>query len=86
MFNFYKEIKDKSGISPEFLHDFNLVNISGRLLYVEGHGGVSVISPNLINFKVKNGRVIVEGSEFVIKELTENTLLISGKIAKMEIF
>ena len=53
---------------------------------MEGHSGVSVISPNLINFKVKNGRVIVEGSEFVIKELTENTLLISGKIAKMEIF
>ncbi len=87
MFNFFNEIKDKGQLNnPEFLNSYNIVNMSGKLLYVEGHCGVTVISKDLIAFKIKKGRVVVEGNEFIVKELTENTLLVQGEIKKTEIF
>ena len=87
MFNFFNEIKDKGQLNnPEFLNSYNIVNMSGKLLYVEGHSGVTVISKDLIAFKIKKGRVVVEGNEFIVKELTENTLLVQGEIKKTEIF
>lgn len=86
MFNFFDEIKDKIGKNHEFLSDYNLINISGDLLYVEGHKGLTVLSTNMIAFKVKKGRVVVDGENLFLKELTENTILIQGKISKMEIF
>ncbi len=87
MFNFFNEIKNKGQLNnPEFLNDYNIVNMSGKLLYVEGHKGVTVISKEVIAFKVKKGRVVVEGKDFIVKELTENTLLVQGEIKKTEIF
>mgnify|MGYP000634531143 CR=1 FL=1 len=87
MFNFFNEIKDKGQLNnPEFLNSYNIVNMSGKLLYVEGHCGVTVISKDLIAFKIKKGRVVVEGNDFIVKELTENTLLVQGEIKKTEIF
>lgn len=87
MFNFFNEIKDKGQLNnPEFLNSYNIVNMSGKLLYVEGHCGVTVISKDLIVFKIKKGRVVVEGNDFIVKELTENTLLVQGEIKKTEIF
>lgn len=87
MFNFFNEIKDKGQLNnPEFLNSYNIVNMSGKLLYVEGHCGVTVISKDLIAFKIKKGRVVVEGNNFIVKELTENTLLVQGEIKKTEIF
>lgn len=71
MFNFFNEIKDKGQLNnPEFLNSYNIVNMSGKLLYVEGHCGVTVISKDLIAFKIKKGRVVVEGNDFIVKELT----------------
>lgn len=87
MFNFFNEVKNKLGdIDSDFLNDFNIVNISGKLLYVEGHQGLTVLSPTTIAFKIKKGRVIVDGENLLLKELTDNTLLIQGKIIKTEIF
>ena len=87
MFNFFNEIKNKGQLNnPEFLNDYNIVNMSGKLLYVEGHKGVTVISKEVIAFKVKKERVVVEGKDFIVKELTENTLLVQGEIKKTEIF
>ena len=69
MFNFFNEIKNKGQLNnPEFLNDYNIVNMSGKLLYVEGHKGVTVISKEVIAFKVKKGRVVVEGKDFIVKE------------------
>ena len=87
MFNFFFFFKDKGQLNnPEFLNSYNIVNMSGKLLYVEGHCGVTVISKDLIAFKIKKGRVVVEGNDFIVKELTENTLLVQGEIKKTEIF
>ena len=84
MFNFFDEIKKKSDGS--MLNDFNLVNISGKILYVEGHLGLTVMTAESIAFKIKGGRIVIEGENLFLSELSENTMLIKGKIIKMEQF
>lgn len=82
MFNFFDELKKKT--SNDLVVDFNLVNISGKLLYVEGHLGLTILSQENIVFKVKSGRVVVEGENLYLSELTNNTMLIKGNIIKVE--
>ena len=86
MFNFFDEIKSRLCIKEDVLSDYNIVNISGRVLYVEGHKGLSVLSPEQVAFKVKRGRVVVEGKEIMLAELSQNTMLLQGKIDRVEIF
>lgn len=86
MFNFFDEIKNKVNLDHNLLNDYNIINISGKLLYVEGHQGVTIITKEMVAFKIKKGRVVVEGQDIILNELTENTLLLQGKITKMEIF
>ena len=87
MFNFFDEIK--SGMDnalPQGIEKYNIVNISGRILYVEGHRGITTLSKSNITFKVKGGRIVVEGKDMIMAELTENTLKIVGNIIKIEAF
>lgn len=87
MFNFFDEIKSLlSKCEPEALASFNIVNVAGKILYVEGHLGLTELGKDSIAFKVKKGRVIVEGQELTLAELTENTMKIVGKIKRVEVF
>ena len=87
MFNFFDEIKSKLGkIDDNFYNDFNIINLSGKLLYIEGHKGLTILSNNMIALKVKKGRIVIEGKNMIMKELTENTILIDGEITKVELF
>ncbi len=84
MFNFFDELKKEFRLP--FVMEYNLINMSGKALYVEGHLGIMTISKELISFRVKRGVVVVEGSALSIKELSSSTLFIEGKIKKTEIF
>lgn len=85
MFNFFGEIKENLKNTNKIdLDNFNLINISGKILYVEGHLGLVTLSKETISFKVKNAVIIVDGSEMILSELSENTLKITGKIKKVE--
>lgn len=83
MFNFFSEIK-KCLKYKSISDSYNLINISGTILYVEGHLGLTLISKEKICFKVKNGRVSVEGENLNLVELADDTLKIFGKIKKTE--
>ena len=84
MFNFFDELKKKS--SSGMIYDFNIVNISGKMLYVEGHKGLTILEEKMIAFKIKSGRVVIEGEGLYLSELTDNTMLIKGKVIKVEQF
>lgn len=87
MFNFFDEIKKNvSKIDNSVLGSYTLVNISGKILYVEGHLGLTTLSKEVIVFKVKGGRIVCEGKDLVLDELSENTLKIVGQISKVEAF
>lgn len=85
MFNFLNEVKEnlKNPKGLDF-NGFNLINLSGHLLYVEGHMGLVTLSKELISFKVKGAVIIVEGQDMILSELSENTIKICGKIKKVE--
>lgn len=85
MFNFFDEIKKSiSKIEPNELSSYNLIDISGKILYVEGHLGLTELSKTLITFKVKHGRISVYGEDLILSELDLTTMKIAGKIAKIE--
>ena len=83
MFNFLEEIKENLKTPLEF-NSFNLINVAGHLLYVEGHLGLVTLSKELVSFKVKGGVIMVEGQNMILAELSENTLKICGTIKKVE--
>ena len=84
VFNFFSELK-KQVKDKNFFGGYNIINLSSKLLYIEGHLGLSFISTEKISLKVKNGRVVIEGKDLCLCELTANTLKISGKISKVEV-
>ncbi|MBQ8908755.1 MAG: YabP/YqfC family sporulation protein [Clostridia bacterium] len=84
MFNFFDEIKTKMKVKEDALYDYNIVNISGRLLYAEGHKGILLLSDKKVAFKIKKGQVEVCGSGLILAELNENVLFIQGKIERVE--
>jgi len=85
MFNFLNEVKENIKIPKELgFESFNMINISGKLLYVEGHLGLVTLSKELISFKVKKGVIMVEGVDMILAELNENTIKICGIIKKVE--
>ena len=85
MFNFFYEIKKKINTKNGDFESYNIVNISGKALYIEGHKGLLVLSNEKIVVKLKQAQVEVLGRELFLAELTENTLLIEGKIIKVEV-
>lgn len=85
MFNFFEELK-KNIKELNKLDNFNIINLSNKIIYAEGHMGLVTLSKDVIVFKVKGGRVVVEGSDMFLVELTENTIKISGNIKKLESF
>ncbi len=83
MFNFFSELK-KVVKKEKFVDRYNIVNMSGKILYVEGHTGICKLSQNQIAFKFKGGMVIVEGEDMSLAELSETTIKIVGKIKRVE--
>ena len=55
-------------------------------MYIEGHKGLLKLSSETISLKLKSGLVEIKGNNMFLKELTENTILIQGKIYKIEVF
>ena len=85
MFNFLNEVKQNLK-NPQGLdlNGFNIINLSGQLLYVEGHLGLITLSKELISFKVKKAVIMVEGRDMILAELSNNTIKIAGQIKKVE--
>ena len=82
MFNFFDEIKNS--LQKTDLAGYNLVLISGKILYAEGHTGICQLSKEHISFKFKGGVITVEGKDLTLAELQDKTLKITGQIKKVE--
>ncbi len=83
MFNFFDELK-KIIKNEKLIEKYNIVNMSGKILYVEGHTGICQLSKEIISFKFKGGVIIVEGKDLILNELMDKTLKITGEIKKIE--
>ncbi len=85
MFNFFDGLKKEFKLNKEDFGRFNVVLVSNNFLYIEGHKGLLRLAQDNVSFKVKGGAVIIKGSELSLKELTLNTVAISGKILSFEV-
>ncbi len=83
MFNFFNEIKS-SVKKFKVTERYNIINISGQIVYVEGHKGITLLSSDVIAFRVKAGRINIYGKNLSLSELADDTLKVSGMIDKIE--
>lgn len=84
MFNFFNEIIGDYGLETNFINSFNIVNMSNKLVYIEGHKGVISISKENISIRVKKGVLCVIGKHLQIKRISHSTAVIVGEIKEIE--
>lgn len=66
--------------------DYQLVNVSGKAVYISGHKGIVVFSDKQMVFKLKNRKTLmVVGKELSIIEMDEASALIGGEIISLEV-
>jgi len=83
VFNFFDEIKS---CIKDMKNKYNIVNMSGKLVYIEGQKGLSLLSKEIIVLRIKKGSVKIEGQDLILKELYDECVKISGVIEKIEVF
>lgn len=84
MFNFFSEIKKELKL-PSLDSNYQMVDINGNILYVEGHKGLLNLSDELIMFRTKNKIISVSGKDLKLKILSSTTLSIMGEIESVEV-
>ena len=86
MFNFFDELKSEFALKDDAFAEFSIIDIAGKLLYLEGHKGLLALSEEKICVKVKKGEIVVAGKGLSLAKLSHNTIAIKGKIEKVEKF
>ena len=66
MFNFFSEIKKELKL-PALEGQYQLVDIGGKAVYVEGHKGLVMLSESIVVFKTKSKIISVSGKELKLK-------------------
>lgn len=85
-FNYFNELKQKFKIPENLFNTYKIVNVGGNLIYVEEVKGLLILSDTIISLKLKKGYLEVKGNNLKIKDLTNTTAVIQGKIYKTEVF
>jgi len=86
LFNYFGELKQKFQLPYNIFNSYNVINIGGRLAYIEGHKGLLKLADDIISLKLKTGYIEIKGNGLYLKNLTEDTVVIQGKIYKIEVF
>lgn len=84
MFNFFLELKNKCNNLKDKIVPYQLVMVGDSLLYVEGKITLMTLSMETIVFKVDNLIITVSGKNLTLKDITQNTITIVGKICSWE--
>lgn len=65
--------------------DYRLVNISGKVLYIEGHNGINVLGQNEMSFKLKKKILTIKGEDLTVKYFDNSTAVVLGRIVQVEV-
>ena len=84
MFNFFSEIKKDLKL-PSFDGGYNLVNINGKAVYVEGHKGLVSLSDESVRFRVKEKIITISGKNLKLKIMSSVTMSVAGEIKTINI-
>ena len=86
VFNFFDELKSEFAIKEDVFAEFSIIDIAGKLLYLEGHKGLLSLGEERVCVKMKRGEVVIYGKVLSLAKLTHNSIAIKGKIEKVEKF
>lgn len=65
------------------LKEYRYINIGGKMVYVEGHNGISTLSKEEISFKLRKKNCTIKGSDLYIKYYDNCTALVCGSIVSV---
>ena len=86
MFNYFSELKKHFKIPDKFFNSYNIVNVGGNLVYIEGQKGLLTLRDDVVSFKLKTGVVEIKGTGLKLRDLGPDTVAVQGKIYKIEVF
>ncbi len=66
-------------------NDYRLVNISGKVLYIEGHTGINILGQNEMSFKLKKKVLTIKGDNLTVKYFDKSTAIVLGRIVQVEV-
>ena len=84
VFNFFDELKSEFAIKEDVFAEFSIIDIAGKLLYLEGHKGLLSLGEERVCIKMKKGEIVIIGRGLSLAKLSQNTIAIKGKIEKVE--
>lgn len=83
MINLINEIVEKIKVNS---YDYQIVNISGKAVYIYNHLGIVVFSDTQMVFKLKGKKTLmIFGEELSLIEMDKTSVLVSGIIVKTEV-
>ena len=86
MFNYFSELKKHFKIPDKFFNSYNIVNVGGNLVYIEGQKGLLTLRDDVVSFKLKTCVVEIKGMGLKLRDLGPDTVAVQGKIYKIEVF
>ena len=84
VFNFFSEIKQDLFVDGVWVNNFNVINMSNQVVYIEGHKGVVSFDNQQICLKLKKEVLKINGQNLVLKKITASTALVQGNIKSVE--
>ena len=85
MFFLLDEISKMSGLPLDMINKgFRIINFCNKAVYVEGYTALIDVNSNEIGIKLKKGLIKLNGDDLKIKNMTLDTLLVTGDIRQIE--
>lgn len=84
MFNFFTELKNMCCEIKNKITPYQIVTMGDYLMYIEGELKLATLCEENVVIKVKDGMVVISGKNLTIKNMTQNTMTICGKISSWE--
>jgi len=80
--NYFREqLMEIFELPPEVIIDAPLIMIAGKQnLHIENHKGISFYKDDLLKIRIREGFLVVQGNNLMIKEINRDYIQISGKM------
>lgn len=80
---FLDELSKITGLPiSETFHDYKIINIGGKVIYVQNYIKLLTYNQEQIVLKIKNNELVIDGKDLKIAELGEKNILVKGHINK----
>lgn len=84
--NFWKRISDAVDLNPEPVFGRSLIEIVGNYaVLIENHCGVISYCTDRICIRLRQGCIVVSGSNMILKRMSKEQLRISGNVRNIEL-